>query len=77
MEPTPSDRLPPAETLGRLIAGRNLSERQAYAIATQIMEGALTPVQIGALLVALSIKGEGHLSRQNARVPCPRLRGHV
>ncbi len=40
------------------IAGRDLSEDQAAAVASEIMSGQATAAQIAALLVALRVKGE-------------------
>lgn len=46
------------EVLERLIAHRDLSSSEAQAIFDAIMSGSWTPAQIGALLVALRMKGE-------------------
>lgn len=46
------------EILQKLVQGRSLSESEAVSTATAIMEGHATPAQIGALLVALRMKGE-------------------
>ncbi len=46
------------EVLPRLLERRDLSAAEAEAVFTEVMEGALTPVQIAALLVALRTKGE-------------------
>jgi len=39
-------------------SGRNLSENQAYRVASDIITGETTPLQIAALLVGLRTKGE-------------------
>ncbi len=46
------------EVIQQIAEGRDLTQEQAYAALTEIMEGAATEAQIGALLVALRIKGE-------------------
>jgi len=46
------------EALGRVVEGRNLGETEMTAIIGQIMDGAATPAQVGALLAALRMKGE-------------------
>jgi anthranilate phosphoribosyltransferase len=46
------------EALGRVVEGRSLSEVEMTAIIGQIMDGAATPAQVGALLAALRMKGE-------------------
>ncbi|MBU2783129.1 MAG: anthranilate phosphoribosyltransferase [Acidithiobacillus sp.] len=46
------------EVLEGLIAHQDLSSSQAQAIFDEIMSGSWTPAQIGALLVALRMKGE-------------------
>ena len=46
------------EAIGAVIGGRDLTEEQARAVFTQIMEGEATPGQIGAFLTALRLKGE-------------------
>ena len=45
-------------TLGALIAGESLSEEQATAAMSEIMQGAATSAQIGAFVAALRAKGE-------------------
>src|SRR2546423_4221313 len=40
------------------VAGRDLSEEQARAVMTAIMEDEVTPAQFAALVTALRIKGE-------------------
>jgi anthranilate phosphoribosyltransferase len=45
-------------TLTSLLAGKDLSEQEAAAAMTEIMEGAATPAQIAAFVVALRAKGE-------------------
>ena len=53
---------PPAfpwgHTITTLLEGRDLSEEQASAAMTEIMEGAATPAQIAGFVVALRSKGE-------------------
>jgi anthranilate phosphoribosyltransferase len=46
------------ETLSRLVDGHHLSREESYGILNEIMTGKATEAQIGALLVALRIKGE-------------------
>lgn len=44
--------------LTQLLEQRSLSEGQAAEVMTEIMEGAATPAQVGAFVVALRAKGE-------------------
>lgn len=46
------------ETLQKLIAGQSLSTPEAVAAFDRIMDGEVTPAQLGAFLTALRIKGE-------------------
>ena len=46
------------QTITMLLEGRDLSEDQASAAMTEIMEGAATPAQIAGFVVALRSKGE-------------------
>ncbi len=46
------------EVLGRLATGHSMSEDQAEEVFEVIMSGDATPVQIGALLMALRVRGE-------------------
>jgi anthranilate phosphoribosyltransferase len=46
------------EAIAKLMERQDLSEAEAEAVMTQIMEGQLTPAQIGAFLTALRMKGE-------------------
>jgi len=46
------------EALARLVAGQDLGRGEARAVIGQVMEGEATPAQIGALLMALRMKGE-------------------
>jgi anthranilate phosphoribosyltransferase len=46
------------EAIRNLIDGESLTEREAYSVASGIMDGEATPSQIAAVLVALRIKGE-------------------
>jgi anthranilate phosphoribosyltransferase len=46
------------EGIEAVVAGRNLTEAEAMAVMTEIMEGEVTPAQIAAFIVALRIKGE-------------------
>src|ERR1051325_3285103 len=48
----------PQEALHKVLAGQSLTREEAYAAVTAIMDGQATPAQIGALLVALRMKGE-------------------
>ncbi|MEA2433040.1 MAG: anthranilate phosphoribosyltransferase [Actinomycetota bacterium] len=45
-------------TLTSLLSGKDLSEHEASAAMTEIMEGAATPAQIAGFIVALRAKGE-------------------
>jgi anthranilate phosphoribosyltransferase len=45
-------------TLGKLAAGKTLSADEAEAAFTIIMSGEATPAQIGALLMAMRVRGE-------------------
>lgn len=53
--PTP---FPWGHTITSLLQGRDLSESEAGAAMTEIMEGAATPAQIAGFVVALRAKGE-------------------
>jgi len=46
------------ESIQKVIAGGSLDEGEAAGVMEQIMGGEATPAQIGALLVALRLKGE-------------------
>jgi len=46
------------ESIAQLISGQSLSTEQAVTVMDEIMTGTATPAQIGALVVALRIKGE-------------------
>ena len=46
------------EAIAALVDGRDLSEEQARAVMTAIMEEQVTPAQFGALVTALRLKGE-------------------
>jgi anthranilate phosphoribosyltransferase len=46
------------ETIRHLVLRRDLSEQQASAVLERLMAGEATPAQVGALLVALRMKGE-------------------
>jgi anthranilate phosphoribosyltransferase len=46
------------EALARLVEGQVLSADDMAAVVGQIMDGAATPAQVGALLTALRMKGE-------------------
>ena len=46
------------EAIAAVVAGKDLSERDAAATMEEIMSGEATPSQIGALLVGLRMKGE-------------------
>ena len=43
--------------LNRLLGGQHLTETEAIAVMTTIMDGAATPAQIAAFLTALRMKG--------------------
>ena len=44
--------------LDKIIQGQDLSEHEMFATFTKIMSGEATDTQIGALLVAMRMKGE-------------------
>ena len=46
------------EGIQAVVAGRNLSEAEAVAVMTEIMEGNASPAQIAAFMVGLRMKGE-------------------
>jgi anthranilate phosphoribosyltransferase len=46
------------EGIEAVVAGRNLTEVEAIAVMTEIMEGNATPAQIAAFIVGLRMKGE-------------------
>ncbi len=46
------------EAIEMLVNGKSLAMEQAAQVMTEIMDGAATPAQIGAFLVALRLKGE-------------------
>lgn len=46
------------ETLERLVSGEHLSRQEAREILLQLINGAMAPSQVGALLIALRMKGE-------------------
>lgn len=46
------------EVLGRIVNGHHLNRTEAYDTLSEIMTGKATEAQIGALLVALRLKGE-------------------
>jgi anthranilate phosphoribosyltransferase len=46
------------EAIKHLVARRDLTEAQAAAVLERLMAGEATPAQVGALLVALRMKGE-------------------
>ncbi len=46
------------ESLGRVAAGRALSEGEAHAAFAAMMAGAATPAQMGAFLMGLRVRGE-------------------
>ncbi len=48
----------PIDAIKHFVARRDLSEGQAAALLAHLMAGEATPAQIGALLVALRMKGE-------------------
>lgn len=57
---TPSSSVPFSwgSLLTQLLGGTSMTEQQAAEVMAEIMEGAATPAQIGALVVALRAKGE-------------------
>lgn len=57
MPETPS-RFSWGQTITALLEGHDLSEQEAAAAMTEIMEGAATPAQIAGFVVALRAKGE-------------------
>jgi anthranilate phosphoribosyltransferase len=46
------------DTLEKLVSGQNLTQSETAGIFDQIMAGATTPAQVGAILAALRAKGE-------------------
>jgi anthranilate phosphoribosyltransferase len=46
------------EGIEAVVAGRHLTEAEAMAVMTEIMEGNATPAQIAAFIIGLRIKGE-------------------
>jgi anthranilate phosphoribosyltransferase len=46
------------EALERVVAGADLSESEMESVMMQVMEGGVTPAQLGGLLVGLRMKGE-------------------
>ena len=48
----------PTDAIKHLVARSDLSEQQAAALLSHLMAGEATPAQVGALLVALRMKGE-------------------
>ncbi|MGE3540058.1 MAG: anthranilate phosphoribosyltransferase [Candidatus Tectimicrobiota bacterium] len=46
------------EGIQAVVAGRHLTEAEASAVMTEIMDGDATPAQIAAFIIALRIKGE-------------------
>src|SRR4051794_19455489 len=46
------------EAIATAVAGRDLTEDEAIACMNEIMTGEATPSQMGALLIALRLKGE-------------------
>ena len=46
------------EAIAALVGGRDLSEEEAQFAMAQVLEGSATPVQVGAFLTALQMKGE-------------------
>ncbi|TJY44340.1 anthranilate phosphoribosyltransferase [Cohnella pontilimi] len=47
------------DALGAIMEGRDLTRDEAFGIMTTIMRGEATPAQIGAIIMALRMKGEG------------------
>lgn len=46
------------EAIGKIIVGKNLTEKEMIAVMDEIMSGQATPAQIGAFITALRMKGE-------------------
>ncbi len=46
------------DAIKKLVDNQSLSERESYDICLMIMDGKVTPAQIGCLLTALRVKGE-------------------
>ncbi len=70
------------EAIAKAVGGSHLGEDEMVAVMDQVMEGQATPAQIGALLIALRMKGEtveeiagaARVMRQKCRpVPCRSL----
>jgi anthranilate phosphoribosyltransferase len=53
-----SDSITIRDALGALVTGKGLSAAEMTTVVLQIMDGAATPAQVGALLAALRMKGE-------------------
>ncbi|MBI5524241.1 MAG: anthranilate phosphoribosyltransferase [Desulfarculus sp.] len=67
------------EAIAKAVGGAHLGEEEMAAVMDQVMEGQATPAQIGALLIALRMKGEtveeiagaARVMRQKCKpVPC-------
>lgn len=48
----------PAEAIARLVGGGSLAEDEMAGVMTSLFEGRMTPAQLGAIAVALRMKGE-------------------
>ncbi len=46
------------EAIGKVVIGKNLSEKEMIAVMDEIMSGQATPAQIGAFITGLRMKGE-------------------
>jgi len=70
----------PQDALRKIVSGQSLSREEARQALTAIMDGLATPAQVGALLVALRMKGEtveevtGFVQAMRARVVAVRAR---
>jgi len=46
------------EAIGRLVDRQDLSRGEVEAVFEEVFDGVATPAQVGALIVALRLKGE-------------------
>ena len=58
LQPSTGEKLMIREAIAKLMEGKNLSQLEAESVMQEIMDGAATPAQISAFLVALRLKGE-------------------
>ncbi|TAH48507.1 MAG: bifunctional anthranilate synthase component II/anthranilate phosphoribosyltransferase [Chloroflexota bacterium] len=58
LQPSTGEKLMIREAIAKLMEGKNLSQLEAESVMQEIMDGAATPAQMSAFLVALRLKGE-------------------